>query len=170
MPITWRLRKITHDVISEIYHKRVLDLVFEAAAVHREHNNANEIQVSSLISIKTRACPEGCSYCSHFARFKTDTTIEKLMPLQQVLAKAAVAKQGGASRLCMGAAWRNVKDDNDFDQVLEMVSQVNDMGLEACTLGMVTPEKAQELADEGLYAYNHNLDTSREELFFLEAL
>lgn len=154
---------ISHDAISAIYHKPVLDLVFEAATVHRQHNNANEVQVSSLISIKTGACPEDCSYCSQSARFKTNINVEKLMPLEEVLEKAETAKQAGASRLCMGAAWRNVKDNKDFEQVLDMVSHVNDMGLEVCcTLGMLTPEQAQKLADAGLYAYNHNLDTSRE--------
>lgn len=151
------------DQISKIYHQPVLDLVFQAAEVHREHNVANEVQVSSLISIKTGACPEDCSYCSQSARFKTDIKVEKLMPVSQVVAKAESAKAAGASRLCMGAAWRNIKDNDDFDQVLQMVTQVNDMGMEVCcTLGMLTPEQAQKLADAGLYAYNHNLDTSRE--------
>jgi len=154
---------ISIDAISQIYNQPILDLVFKAAAVHREHNVANEIQVSSLISIKTGACPEDCSYCSQSARFKTEIKVEKLMPVSEVLEKATVAKESGASRLCMGAAWRNVKDNGDFDKVLDMVSQVNDMGLEVCcTLGMLTPVQAQKLADAGLYAYNHNLDTSRE--------
>lgn len=154
---------ISIDAISQIYNQPILDLVFKAASVHREHNVANEIQVSSLISIKTGACPEDCSYCSQSARFKTQIKVEKLMPVSEVLAKANRAKESGASRLCMGAAWRNVKDNGDFDKVLDMVSQVNDMGLEVCcTLGMLTPEQAQKLAKAGLYAYNHNLDTSRE--------
>jgi len=154
---------ISIDAISQIYNQPILDLVFKAAAVHREHNVANEIQVSSLISIKTGACPEDCSYCSQSARFKTEIKVEKLMPVSEVLEKATVAKESGASRLCMGAAWRNVKDNGDFDKVLDMVSQVNDMGLEVCcTLGMLTPVQAQKLADAGLYAYNHNLDTSED--------
>ena len=154
---------ITHEKISSIYHKPILDLIFEAASVHRQNNTANEIQVSSLISIKTGACPEDCSYCSQSARFKTNIKVEKLMPLEEVIEKAQSAKSAGASRLCMGAAWRNVKDNKDFDKVLDMVSHVNDLGLEVCcTLGMLTEEQAQKLADAGLYAYNHNLDTSRE--------
>lgn len=156
-------KAITQQNVSDIYHQPVLDLVFQAASVHREHNEANEIQVSSLISIKTGACPEDCSYCSQSARFKTNIKVEKLMPLAEVKARAQSAKDAGASRLCMGAAWRNVKDNAQFDQVLEMVSEVNDMGMEVCcTLGMLTAEQAQKLADAGLYAYNHNLDTSRE--------
>jgi len=154
---------ITQDSISEIYHQPILDLVFQAAAVHRQHNTANEIQVSSLVSIKTGACPEDCSYCSQSARFKTNLKVEKLMPVNELMDKAHAAKDAGASRLCMGAAWRNVKDNKDFDQVLDMVSQVNDLGLEVCcTLGMLTADQAERLAEAGLYAYNHNLDTSRE--------
>ncbi len=154
---------ITHDTISEIYHQPILDLIFKSATVHRENNTANEVQVSSLVSIKTGACPEDCSYCSQSARFKTDIKIEKLMPLSDVMEKAHAAKDAGASRLCMGAAWRNVKDNKDFDKVLDMVSNVNELGMEVCcTLGMLTPDQAQKLADAGLYAYNHNLDTGRE--------
>lgn len=156
-------KPISHDDISAIYHQPILDLVFQAATVHRQHNNANEVQVSSLISIKTGACPEDCSYCSQSARFKTNLKVEKLMPLERVLETARNAKAAGASRLCMGAAWRNVKDNDQFDQVLEMVSEVNDLGMEVCcTLGMLTAAQAKKLADAGLYAYNHNLDTSRE--------
>ncbi|MFT5259849.1 MAG: biotin synthase [Saprospiraceae bacterium] len=154
---------ISHQAISAVYHQPLLDLVFQAASVHRENNTANEVQVSSLVSIKTGACPEDCSYCSQSARFKTDINIEKLMPLNEVMDKAHAAKNAGASRLCMGAAWRSVKDNKDFDRVLDMVTHVNDLGLEVCaTLGMLTAEQAEKLAEAGLYAYNHNLDTSRE--------
>ncbi len=153
----------THADVSEIYHQPLLELIFQAASVHREHNNPREVQVSSLVSIKTGACPEDCSYCSQSARFKTDIKVEKLMPLPELMYKAHAAKDAGASRLCMGAAWRSVKDNKDFDHVLDMVAQVNDLGLEVCaTLGMLTAEQAQKLADAGLYAYNHNLDTSRD--------
>jgi biotin synthase len=151
------------DSIKSIYHKPMLDLIFEAACVHKENNPPNQIQVSSLVSIKTGACPEDCSYCSQSARFKTNIKVEKLMAVEDVVEKANAAKAVGASRLCMGAAWRGVKDNNDFDQVLDMVSRVNDMGMEVCcTLGMLTEDQAKKLADAGLYAYNHNLDTSRE--------
>ncbi len=154
---------ISHETVSSIYHQPLLDLIFKAASVHREHNTANEVQVSSLVSIKTGACPEDCSYCSQSARYKTDIKVEKLMPIEEVMGKAKAAQLAGASRLCMGAAWRSVKDNKDFDQVLEMVSGVNSLGMEVCcTLGMLTEQQAQKLADAGLYAYNHNLDTGRE--------
>jgi biotin synthase len=153
----------SHENISSIYNQPLLDLVFHAASVHRDHNEANEIQISSLLSIKTGACPEDCSYCSQSARFKTNINIEKLMPLNEVLEKAHAAKKAGASRLCMGAAWRNVKDNEDFERVLDMVRHVNALDLEVCcTLGMLTAKQAEKLAKAGLYAYNHNLDTSRE--------
>ena len=153
----------THGEISEIYHKPLLDLIFEAASIHRANNNYGEVQISSLISIKTGGCTEDCSYCPQAARYSTGVETHALMKLEQVVAAAKTAKESGASRLCMGAAWREVRDNRDFDRVLEMVRTVNEMDMEVCcTLGMLTYEQAQKLKDAGLYAYNHNLDTSAE--------
>lgn len=154
-------KHISFEQVENIYNRPLLDLIFDAARVHRENNNAREVQVSSLISIKTGACPEDCAYCPQSARYKTDIEVEKLMPLEEVVETAKNAQANGSSRLCMGAAWRHVKDNQDFDRVLEMVEAVNDMGMEVCcTLGMLTEKQAEKLAKAGLYAYNHNLDTS----------
>jgi biotin synthase len=147
--------------IQEIYNRPLLDLIYEAATVHRANKAYAEVQISSLISIKTGGCKEDCAYCPQAARYQTDVEVEPLMSVEKVKARAAVAKANGASRLCMGAAWREVRDNRDFDRVLEMVSEVNDMGLEVCcTLGMLTYEQAQRLKDAGCFAYNHNIDTS----------
>ncbi|HCW08413.1 MAG TPA: biotin synthase BioB [Cytophagales bacterium] len=156
---------IRHDwslgEIRDIYNSPLLDLIFKAALVHRENKSYAEVQVSSLISIKTGGCKEDCSYCPQAARYTTDVEVEPLMSLEKVIARAETAKANGASRLCMGAAWREVRDNRDFDRVLEMVSEVNNMGLEVCcTLGMLTYEQAQKLKDAGCFAYNHNIDTS----------
>jgi biotin synthase len=127
------------------------------------NDSYGEVQVSSLISIKTGGCKEDCSYCSQAARYHTDIEVEPLMKKEKVLEKAKNAKANGATRLCMGAAWREVRDNRDFDLVLEMVSEVNDMGMEVCcTLGMLTYDQAQKLKDAGCFAYNHNIDTSKE--------
>ncbi|HET7152660.1 MAG TPA: biotin synthase BioB [Candidatus Kapabacteria bacterium] len=151
----------TRDEIAEIYNRPVLDLIYEAATIHRRNNDYGEVQISSLISIKTGGCPEDCAYCPQAARYHTDVKTEALMSLDEVTEKAMVAKNAGASRLCMGAAWREVRDNRDFDQVLEMVKAVNGMGMEVCcTLGMLSRDQAQKLKDAGLYAYNHNVDTS----------
>ena len=149
--------------VEALYDLPLLDLVFKAATVHRAYHNPNEVQVSSLISIKTGGCSEDCGYCPQAARYHTDVKAHKLMPVEQVLEQAQNAKNGGASRMCLGAAWREVRDNRDFDQVLEMVKGINEMDMEVCcTLGMLTEEQAQRLADAGLYAYNHNIDTSEE--------
>jgi len=154
----------TKEEISEIYHKPFLDLVYEAASIHRSTKDYNEVQISSLISIKTGGCAEDCSYCPQAARYHTELEVQPLMQIHQVVTAAVKAKAGGASRLCMGAAWREVRDNRDFDRVIEMVKAVNDMDMEVCcTLGMITEGQAQRLADAGLYAYNHNLDTSEED-------
>ena len=147
--------------IDEIYNRPLLDLIFEAATIHRQNKAYAEVQISSLISIKTGGCKEDCAYCPQAARYNTDVEVEPLMTVEKVKARAAVAKANGASRLCMGAAWREVRDNKDFDRVLEMVSEVNDMGLEVCcTLGMLTYEQAERLKEAGCFAYNHNIDTS----------
>ncbi|MBL4707799.1 MAG: biotin synthase BioB [Flavobacteriales bacterium] len=151
------------EEIEKIYHKPLLELVFEAAQVHNANNAYSEVQVSSLLSIKTGGCPEDCSYCPQAARYNTDVNVHKLMQVDEVIEKAKRAKNGGSSRLCMGAAWREVRDNRDFDRVIEMVKEVNALDMEVCcTLGMLTYEQAQKLADAGLYAYNHNIDTSEE--------
>jgi biotin synthase len=152
------------EEISEIYHSPLLDLIYRAATIHRENKDYAEVQISSLISIKTGGCPEDCAYCPQAARYHTGVDVHALMQVDEVLAVAQRAKDGGASRLCMGAAWREVRDNRDFDRVLEMVKAVNGLDMEVCcTLGMLTESQAERLADAGLYAYNHNLDTSEED-------
>lgn len=154
---------LTVDEVLKVYNTPLLELIYKAATVHRMHNDSAEVQVSSLISIKTGGCSEDCSYCPQAARYHTDIDVHKLMTVDQVKEAAQKAKTGGASRLCMGAAWREVRDNSDFDRVLEMVKAVNSMNMEVCcTLGMLTELQAQKLSDAGLYAYNHNLDTSEE--------
>jgi biotin synthase len=140
-----------------------MDLLYEAATVHREFHDPNTVQVSTLLSIKTGGCPEDCGYCPQAARYHTDIEGNDLMGVQQVKAQALRAKASGSSRVCMGAAWRNVKDGEEFEQVLEMVRTINKLEMEVCcTLGMLTENQAHRLAEAGLYAYNHNLDSSEE--------
>lgn len=140
-----------------------MELLYEAATIHRLHHDPNTVQVSTLLSIKTGGCPEDCGYCPQAARYHTDIEGNDLMSVQQVKAQALRAKSSGSSRVCMGAAWRNVKDGPEFDNVLEMVRTINKLDMEVCcTLGMVTENQAQRLAEAGLYAYNHNLDTSED--------
>jgi biotin synthase len=153
----------TKDEISEIYYKPLLSLVMDAAVVHRENHVFGEVQISSLLSIKTGGCTEDCGYCSQAARFHTDVKVQALMKVDDVIKSAQNAKAGGASRFCMGAAWREVRDNRDFDRVLDMVKEVNKLDMEVCcTLGMITAYQAERLAEAGLYAYNHNIDTSEE--------
>lgn len=141
----------------------VMDLIYRAATVHREFNDANEVQVCTLLSIKTGGCPEDCAYCPQAARYQTDVNVHKLLDVDFVLDKAQTAKNNGSTRFCMGAAWREVRDNRDFDKVIEMVKGVNDIGLEVCcTLGMLSEKQAEKLKEAGLYAYNHNLDTSED--------
>ena len=153
----------TIEEIQEIYELPLLELVFRAASVHRAYNNTAEVQVCTLLSVKTGGCSEDCSYCPQAARYHTDIKVHTLMQTDEVLEYAQKAKLAGSTRFCMGAAWREIRDNRDFDRVLEMVKGVNAMGMEVCcTLGMLTESQAEKLADAGLYAYNHNLDTSRE--------
>ncbi len=141
----------------------LLELVFRAATVHRRFHDPAEMQVSKLISIKTGACPEDCSYCAQSSRYSTGVNPERLMEKEKVVEIAARAKEAGVSRVCLGAAWREVKDNAQFDRVLDMVRGVTDMGMEVCcTLGMLTEGQAKRLEDAGLYAYNHNVDSSAE--------
>jgi biotin synthase len=138
------------------------ELMFRAAQVHRENFDPTEVQISTLLSIKTGGCSEDCSYCSQSAKHETDVKAEKLMSVEAVLKEARAAKAGGASRFCMGAAWRSLKD-RDLDNVCAMVEGVKALGLETCTtLGMLTGEQAQRLKESGLDYYNHNIDTSPE--------
>ncbi|MDB1124371.1 biotin synthase BioB [Vibrio algarum] len=139
-----------------------MDLLFEAQKIHRQHQQHNYVQVSTLLSIKTGACPEDCKYCPQSAHYRTDVDRERLMEVQSVLDAAEKAKNSGSTRFCMGAAWKNPKE-RDMPYLKDMIKGVKDMGLETCmTLGMLTPEQAVDLADAGLDYYNHNLDTSPE--------
>lgn len=138
------------------------DLLFQAHSIHRAYFDPNEVQVSTLLSIKTGACPEDCAYCPQSTRYETGLEAEKLMEVEQVLSQARAAAATGATRFCMGAAWRSPKD-RDMPYVVAMVKGVRELGLETCmTLGMLTPQQAQELSEAGLDYYNHNLDTSPE--------
>lgn len=151
------------EEIREIYDAPLLELIFRAASVHRKYSDTGEVQVCTLLSIKTGGCSEDCAYCPQAARYNTDVNVQALMQKEDVLRYAQKAKDAGSTRFCMGAAWREVRDNRDFDRVIDMVKGVNEMGMEVCcTLGMLTEEQAKKLADAGLYAYNHNLDTSPE--------
>ncbi len=153
----------TKQEILDIYNTPLLELISKAAEVHKAYHKIGEVQVSSLLSIKTGGCPEDCAYCPQAARYHTEVKVHKLMDVAEVSVCADNAKKGGASRMCLGAAWREVRDNKDFDKVLDMVKTINSKGLEVCaTLGMVTEEQAKKLAEAGLYAYNHNIDTSEE--------
>ncbi|OKL38511.1 biotin synthase BioB [Pontibacter flavimaris] len=151
------------EEIEAIYNRPVLELIVEAATVHKQYQATGEVQVCTLLSVKTGGCTEDCAYCPQAARYHTGVDVHKLMPQQEVLSAAQRAKKGGSTRFCMGAAWREVRDNRDFDKVLDMVKGVNELGLEVCcTLGMVNEYQAEKLKEAGLYAYNHNLDTSEE--------
>ena len=159
--------EVRHDwsleEIRAVHGMPLLDLIFRAATVHRHCHAGNEVQVCKLISIKTGACPEDCAYCSQSARYDTGIEPQRLMDRDAVVDIARRAKENGASRVCLGAAWREVRDDAQFDRVLDMVRDVTDLGIEVCcTLGMLTEDQARRLEEAGLYAYNHNLDTSEE--------
>jgi biotin synthase len=166
MPVNFTDSAIRHDwtstQVQQLFQLPFNDLMFKAQSVHRQHFNANEVQVSTLLSIKTGACPEDCKYCSQSARYKTDVEKERLMEVEKVLAAAEQAKAQGSTRFCMGAAWRNPKQ-RDMPYVVEMVKGVKALGLETCmTLGMLSEQQAHELQSAGLDYYNHNLDTSPE--------
>ncbi|MBE9200779.1 MULTISPECIES: biotin synthase BioB [unclassified Nodularia (in: cyanobacteria)] len=149
--------------IQAIYNTPFLELIYQAASVHRQYHDSRKIQVCKLISIKTGACPEDCSYCAQSSRYQTEVKPQALLEKETVINIAQKAKATGVSRVCMGAAWREVRDNSQFETVLEMVKEVTDMGLEVCcTLGMLTTNQAKRLEAAGLYAYNHNLDTSQE--------
>lgn len=148
--------------VEALFSLPLSELLFQAASAHRAHFNPSEVQISQLCSIKTGGCPEDCNYCSQSAKFESPVKATKLMEVEQVLADARAAKAAGASRFCMGAAWRNPKA-RDMEKVTSMIQQVKAMGLETCaTLGMLTGEQATQLKAAGLDYYNHNLDTSEE--------
>ncbi|MEZ5450906.1 MAG: biotin synthase BioB [Thiolinea sp.] len=150
------------DEIKSLFALPFNDLMFKAHQVHRENFPANQVQISTLLSIKTGACPEDCSYCSQSARYDTQLERERLLPLEEVVASARQARDNGSTRFCMGAAWRNPTDKN-LDRVIDMVKAVRELGMETCvTLGMLNQMQAQRLKDAGLDYYNHNLDTSPE--------
>jgi biotin synthase len=153
----------TREEITRIYRKPVLELIYQGASVHRQYHDPSEVQVCTLLSVKTGGCPEDCAYCPQAARYHTGVAVHKLLEVEEVLGKAREAKDAGSTRFCMGAAWREIRDNRDFDKVIDMVKGVNKLGLEVCcTLGMLSPEQALKLKEAGLYAYNHNLDTSEE--------
>ena len=153
----WQLEEV-----QALYELPFNDLIFKAQTVHRENFDPNEVQISSLLSIKTGACSEDCGYCPQSARYDADLTPEALMPVEEVIQSAQLAKDQGASRFCMGAAWRSPKD-RDIERVVEMVQGVKALGMETCvTLGMLTDKQTTALKEGGLDYYNHNLDTSED--------
>jgi biotin synthase len=152
----------TRDETERLYALSFADLTFQAQTVHRRNFNPNHVETASLLSIKTGGCPEDCGYCSQSAHYETDVKATRLMEHDRVVEAARRAREAGASRFCMAAAWRNPKD-RDLDRVCDMVSAVRDLGMETCaTLGMLTPQQAERLRDAGLDFYNHNVDTSPE--------
>jgi len=150
--------------VQEIYETPLMELVYRAASVHRQHHDPSKIQLCTLMNIKTGGCSEDCSYCSQSSRYTTPTTASKLLAVEPVLEAARKAKENGSTRFCMGAAWRDLAGrKRGFERILEMVREVRGMGMEVCTtLGMLSAEQARMLKEAGLTAYNHNLDTSRE--------
>jgi len=153
----------TTEEVRTVYNTRLLDLVFEAHALHRQYFKPEEVQLCQLLSIKTGGCPEDCAYCPQSAHYQTGVERHDLLSVDHVLEAAREARSQGVTRFCMGAAWRQVSDGPEFESVLEMVRGVSSIGLEVCcTLGMLNETQAQRLADAGLHAYNHNLDTSPE--------
>jgi biotin synthase len=152
----------TRQEVEALFALPFNDLLFQAQGIHRRYFDPNQVQVSTLLSIKTGACPEDCAYCPQSTRYDTGLEVEKLMEVEKVLEQARAARESGATRFCMGAAWRSPKQ-RDMPYVVAMVKGVRELGLESCmTLGMLSPEQAQELAEAGLDYYNHNLDTSPE--------
>lgn len=157
------MKPLTKEEIKKIYTQPLIDLIHQAADVHRKNFNPKQVQISSLISIKTGGCPEDCAYCPQSAKYQTEVKVHKLMEPEELKDNIHYAKNNGISRMCLGAAWREVRENRDFDKVLEMVKMITNEGLEVCaTFGMINEEQAKKLADAGLYAYNHNIDTSEE--------
>src|SRR5579859_7366844 len=161
--ICYKSGMLTVSEIRALHDLPLTELLFRAQTVHRQHHKTDEVQLCTLLSVKTGGCPEDCAYCPQSAHYQTPVSAEKSLAVEEVLAAAARARDEGATRFCMGAAWREVKDGPAFDHVLEMVRGVRALGMEACvTLGMLNDEQARRLKAAGLTAYNHNLDTSRQ--------
>lgn len=157
------MQSLSKEEIKAIYHLPLIELIHRAAEIHRQNFNVREVQISSLVSIKTGGCPEDCAYCPQSVKYQTEIKVHKLMEPKELRGQIDYAKNNGISRLCLGAAWREVRNNRDFDKVLEMVRMIANEGLEVCaTFGMITEEQAKKLAEAGLYAYNHNIDTSEE--------
>ena len=151
----------SHNEILKIINLPLLELIFKAQKIHKKYFPKKDVQLASLLSIKTGACPENCKYCPQSAHFKTGLKKESLLKINEVLKKARAAKKSGASRFCMGAAWREIKDGPDFDKIIKMIEGIKEIGMESCvTLGMLNQKQANKLAKAGLKAYNHNIDTS----------
>jgi biotin synthase len=158
---------LRHDWSAEealaVYSQAFPDLIYQAQTLHRQYFNPHEVQRSTLLSVKTGGCPEDCAYCPQSAHYQTGVERHAVLPKEVVRSKALQAKEAGSTRFCMGAAWREVKDGKDFDAIVELVQEVNSLGLEVCcTLGMLSESQARRLKEAGCYAYNHNLDTSPE--------
>lgn len=148
------------EEVAALYRTPLMDLMYQAQTIHRQYHKAGAVQQCTLLSIKTGGCPEDCGYCPQSAHYDTGVKAEKLLDRNTVATAARLAKEGGSTRFCMGAAWREVKDNAQFEEVLDMVRDVSAQGMEVCvTLGMLTGEQAQKLKEAGLTAYNHNLDT-----------
>lgn len=153
----------TKEEIAELYNTPLMELVYRAATVHRQHHETGEVQICTLLSIKTGGCPEDCAYCPQSARYNTDVDPGRMLDAGEILSAARKAKEAGSTRFCMGAAWRSARKNSDFERVLEMVKEITAMDMEVCcTLGMLTDEQAEKLKEAGLYAYNHNLDSSED--------
>lgn len=149
--------------LQALYDQSLMILISQAHLVHVAHHPAGEVQMSYLISVKTGGCPEDCKYCAQSSRYQTEVSAQPLLPLTEVLERAQTAISQGATRICLGAAWRQVRDDNQFERMLEMIEAVAELGVEVCcTLGMLQEHQAKRLKEAGLYSYNHNLDTSAE--------
>ena len=160
---------ISLESVTKTYDQPLLSLVFEAQSIHRQHHQIDAVQMCTLANIKSGRCPEDCKYCPQSARYPTGVETYPLLRLDEVVSQAQEAKQHGATRFCMGAAWRNAPDGEEFERVIQMVEAVSGMGMEACvTMGMLRSDQAQRLAKAGLTAYNHNLDTS--ESFYPEII
>lgn len=151
----------TREEVEDLFNQPLLELAFQAASTHRQFNDAQKIQLNRLVNIKEGGCSEDCSYCSQSSKYKTEVKPKPMLNKEEVLERAKKAVDEGCSRLCMGAAWKQVRDNKFFDNILDIVQEVNAMGLEVCcTLGMLTKDQAIKLKEAGLYAYNHNIDTS----------
>ncbi len=153
----------TQDEIRAIYDTPLLELIYNAATLHRKYHVGDEIQICSLINIKVGGCPEDCKYCPQAARYHTDVKASAMLQNEEIMQRAEQALQNGATRVCLGASWRSIRDGHAFDTILEVVKKITASGLEVCcTLGMLSAAQAERLKEAGLYAYNHNLDSSPE--------